>query len=685
MLTNHEEMGPWAQTIIRDRYAHTIGGQKETWAEIASRVARNVMSAVDAPQHLVQEITRVIRERKFMPGGRYLAASGRRMHQTQNCVLLRAEDSREGWSRHYYQANMALMTGAGVGGEYSAVRPEFSPLKRTSGYASGPMPLIQGINEMGRAAKQGGSRRAAIWAGLKWWHTDAMKLVDSKNWDDDIRAKKALDFNYPAPLDHTNISVGLDSGFFPAMSDPTNPQHGTAQSVYWRTVRNMLETAEPGFSIDIGENEGEDLRNAPVCAETKVLTDKGYVTVGSIVDQPVTIWTGWRWAEGVVFTKTMENAPIVKVTMSNGRFIRCEPSHEFLVDYATPMRCPAGELRAGTLLVVHAPEDDQWRNETVVSVEPDGFEDVYCADVKCPEHSFQAEGVIISNCTEVTSRDDSDICNLGSINMARIHSLEEMRQVIELGTAFLLAGTIYSDVPYEKIAVVREKNRRLGLGLMGLHEWLLVRGLKYGPSVELQPYLEAYAQSTAIAATWADQWGVSHPVKTRAIAPTGTIGIAAETTTGLEPIFCAAVKRRYYDHGVWRYQMVVDPTARRLMEMGIEADKIEDAYSLSEDVERRLSFQAWTQGYVDHAISSTINLPAWGTPQNNADTVQSFGETLLRYLPRLRGITCYPDGSRGGQPLTPVDIREALKFEGQVFTETAGDVCSLRGGGSCGA
>lgn len=549
MLTNHEEMGPWAQTIIRDRYAHTIGGQKETWAEIASRVARNVMAAVDAPQHLVQEITRIIRERKFMPGGRYLAASGRRMHQTQNCVLLRAEDSREGWSRHYYQANMALMTGAGVGGEYSAVRPEFSPLKRTSGYASGPMPLIQGINEMGRAAKQGGSRRAAIWAGLKWWHTDAMKLVDSKNWDDDIRAKKALDFNYPAPLDHTNISVGLDSGFFPAMSDATNPQHGAAQAIYWRTVRNMLSTAEPGFSIDIGENEGEDLRNA---------------------------------------------------------------------------------------------------------------------------------------CTEVTSRDDSDICNLGSINMARIHSLEEMRQVIELGTAFLLAGTIYSDVPYEKIAVVREKNRRLGLGLMGLHEWLLVRGLKYGPSTELQPYLEAYAQSTAVAATWADQWGVSHPVKTRAIAPTGTIGIAAETTTGLEPIFCAAVKRRYYDHGVWRYQMVVDPTARRLMEMGIDADKIEDAYSLSEDVERRLSFQAWTQEYVDHAISSTINLPAWGSVQNNEDTVQSFGETLLRYLPRLRGITCYPDGSRGGQPLTPVDIREALKFEGQVFTETAGDVCDLRGG-SCGA
>jgi ribonucleoside-diphosphate reductase alpha chain len=106
--------------------------------------------------------------------------------------------------------------------------------------------------------------------------------------------------------------------------------------------------------------------------------------------------------------------------------------------------------------------------------------------------------------------------------------------------------------------------------------------------------------------------------------------------------------------------------------------------TLADDVERRVSFQAWAQQFVDHGISSTINLPAWGSPLNNEDRVRPFGDMLIRYLPRLRGITCYPDGARGGQPLTRVDYREAAAHEGEVFSEVV-DVCDLRSGGSCGA
>lgn len=294
-----------------------------------------------------------------------------------------------------------------------------------------------------------------------------------------------------------------------------------------------------------------------------------------------------------------------------------------------------------------------------------------------------AEGVIISNCTEVTSSDDSDICNLGSINMSRIETLEDMKEVVELGTMFLLAGTLYSDVPYEKVAKVREKNRRLGLGLMGLHEWLLKRGKKYGPDEELGKFLEIYATSTEIAHRYADEWGISRPVKTRAIAPTGTIGIIAETTTGIEPIFCVAYKRRYLKGDVYHYQYVVDPCAKRLIESGVPVNQIEDAYTLAEDVERRVAFQAWVQKYVDHSISSTINLPAWGSELNNDGRVREFGEMLYKYLPYLRGVTVYPDGARGGQPLTPVRYQTAVKHIGEIFVEQM-DVCDLTKGGSCG-
>jgi ribonucleoside-diphosphate reductase alpha chain len=86
---------------------------------------------------------------------------------------------------------------------------------------------------------------------------------------------------------------------------------------------------------------------------------------------------------------------------------------------------------------------------------------------------------------------------------------------------------------------------------------------------------------------------------------------------------------------------------------------------------------------VDHAISSTVNLPAWGTEFNNKNLVRSFGNMLIKHLPHMRGITTYPDGSRGGQPLNPVPYSEAFGQEGVELVEEQANVCDLRGG-SCG-
>src|SRR5208337_2179357 len=145
----------------------------------------------------------------------------------------------------------------------------------------------------------------------------------------------------------------------------------------------------------------------------------------------------------------------------------------------------------------------------------------------------------------------------------------------------LVAGTEYSHVPYDKVASVRSENRRLGLGLMGIHEWLIQHGKKYGPDEDLEKYLEIYAQSTKVAHSWEDTWNLSHSVKTRAIAPTGTISIAAETTSGCEPIFCTAFKRRYLNGRTWNYQYVVETIAQRLIEVdGLKPEDIEDAYSI---------------------------------------------------------------------------------------------------------
>lgn len=150
-------------------------------------------------------------------------------------------------------------------------------------------------------------------------------------------------------------------------------------------------------------------------------------------------------------------------------------------------------------------------------------------------------------------------------------------------------------------------------------------------------------------------------------------------------MFAVAYKRRFLTEGTkWKYQYVVDGTAQALIERyGVAPDTIETALDLSKDYERRLAFQAGVQEYVDMSISSTINLPAWGSANNNESTVQSFTEVLAKYAPQLRGFTCYPDSSRGGQPLTTVPYEEALKHKDIIYEEH--DICDITGhGGSCG-
>lgn len=528
-------MSPFAETIYRQKYAQ----EGEEWGDTARRVVSTVMSPY-FPED-VERLTQAVTERKFMPGGRYLYATGKPFHQTQNCLLLTVEDSRESIADLMNRVASGLMTGAGIGIVWSKLRPNGAAVRGMGGTSTGPIAFMNAINEIGRNIMQGGSRRSAIWAGLHWNHADVFDFMKMKDWAPELVAMKEKDFNAAAPMDMTNISIILDDEFFYAFENEHDTMHDWAQRVYWTAVEGMLKTGEPGFSVDVGENAGEHLRNA---------------------------------------------------------------------------------------------------------------------------------------CTEVTSRDDNDICNLGSLNLARIESREEMAELTELATRFLLCGTLYSKVPYQGVADTREKNRRLGLGLMGMYEWLAVRGKPYAADSELAEWLEEYSRSDVYAKAAAERLGISTPIKTRAVAPTGTLGILAETTTGIEPLFAVAYKRRYLKGTTWHFQYVVEPIAKRLADQGLDPDSLETAYTLSLDPGRRLAFQAWVQTFVDHGISSTLNLPSYDSQMY---TPQDFGEILMEHLPSVRGVTVYPDGARGGQPLTVVSYAEAAAAEGIEYEELGNGMACVSG------
>jgi len=488
------------------------------------------------------ELVQKISDFKFLPGGRYLWYAGREARFYNNCYLLRLEDdTREEWSGVTQRAMSCLMTGGGIGVDVSLCRPSGRQLRRTGGVASGPIPLLYTLNEVGRNVMQGGSRRSALYGSLNWRHEDATNLLVAKNWHDmpagdvNIAQLKQSDFNFPAPLDMMNISLNYDDSWLNDLKREKNP-------TFLKNVRQAMMTGEPGFSFNFGDKQNETLRNA---------------------------------------------------------------------------------------------------------------------------------------CTEITSEDDSDVCNLGSVNLANIDNIDEFRDVVRLASKFLVCGLIRAELPYEKVRETRQKNSRIGLGLMGMHEWLLKRGYRYEMVDELKEWMKVYERESKRAADeHCDRLFLNRPKGYRAIAPTGTISILAGTTSGVEPIYAVAYRRRYLSDGTkWKHQFVVDGTAQGLIDSGIKPDSIESAVDLAADPERRIKFQFQLQKYVDHAISSTLNMPAWGTETNNEDQVEKFASIISHYAGGLRGLTVYPDGARGGQPITSVPYEEAHAKRGVIYEDNSEEQC----------
>jgi len=195
----------FAKEIFRRKYAQ---GPNDSWDALADRLVEDVCGSRWGTLPVLmsdsdrRDLAEHIKTMRFIPGGRYLYYAGRPYKAYNNCYLLRAEeDTREEWSAVTWRAMSCLMTGGGIGIDYSRLRPAGKPLSRTGGVASGPIPLMYAINEIGRNVMQGGSRRSAIYASLNWQHEDIPLFLRTKNWESFIRERKEADFNFPAPLD----------------------------------------------------------------------------------------------------------------------------------------------------------------------------------------------------------------------------------------------------------------------------------------------------------------------------------------------------------------------------------------------------------------------------------------------------------------------------------------------------
>jgi ribonucleoside-diphosphate reductase alpha chain len=265
-----------------------------------------------------------------------------------------------------------------------------------------------------------------------------------------------------------------------------------------------------------------------------------------------------------------------------------------------------------------------------------------------------------------------------------VNTLDELEEIIKYGMKALIAARMRSYYPIDKMRSVALSHPRVGLGVFGLHNWLIKRGLPYQWCDELDKLFKTLHDMAIFYGTmWTTRYNLPDLEGHIAHAPTGSIArLFGGISSGIEPIFALAYKWRYTLNNEVREQVVIDSNVETFMEQGIDLDTVEDAYYLAnpDGFKRRVEMQANIQRYCDNAISSTINLPAWGTPGNNELTLPIYRSILLEHLQELRGITVYANGSRSGQPLTAIPINEALEqvhIQGSEYSNCSNGACAL--------
>jgi ribonucleoside-diphosphate reductase alpha chain len=271
-------------------------------------------------------------------------------------------------------------------------------------------------------------------------------------------------------------------------------------------------------------------------------------------------------------------------------------------------------------------------------------------------------------------------CNLGSLNLGEYFSdergflWEEFKKDIGVAVRFLDNVVDLNFYPIEECAIITRKNRKIGLGIMGFADVLLMMGLPYDSQEardfgeKVMGFLDREAKSAS--AELARERGafpnfeksmwkrLGYPPLRNAtvttVAPTGTISIIAGASSGIEPIFSGVFYRNVLSGK--RLVEVHPAVERALRGRGLSLDEMTDERILKElgkawsparkvAVDAHVKMQAVFQRFSDSAVSKTVNLP------EDATTADIESAYLQAYDLGCKGITVYRDRSRSAQVL----------------------------------
>jgi ribonucleoside-diphosphate reductase alpha chain len=266
-----------------------------------------------------------------------------------------------------------------------------------------------------------------------------------------------------------------------------------------------------------------------------------------------------------------------------------------------------------------------------------------------------------------------EACNLGSLNLPRFADEQGQIDYPQLAEAVAWAIRFLDDVvevnryPLPEIDEMTRKTRKLGLGVMGFADLLILKGIPYDSedalrlAVELMTFirLESLAASARLAEERGPYPGFAGSPRQLAgepslrnatlntIAPTGTLSLIAGVSSGIEPIFAFSYER----HVLGTVLHELHPLYRQRREKGEAIDPRLFVTAREISPEWHIRMQAAFQKQVDNAVSKTINFP----PEATVDDVKR--AFLLAYEQGCKGLTVYRDKSRRQQVLNVCDSK----------------------------
>lgn len=308
-------------------------------------------------------------------------------------------------------------------------------------------------------------------------------------------------------------------------------------------------------------------------------------------------------------------------------------------------------------------------------------------------NSYIANGVVVRNCGEQPLL-PYEACNLGSISLAHMVKEEEgikkvdydkLKKIVHIAVRFLDDVIDMSRYPLEKIGKMAHGNRKIGLGVMGYADLLIILGIPYNSeeALELAQRVMSFIQDESKNASkeLAKEKGVFPNFKgsiydspdgyeirnatTTTIAPTGTLSIIADCSSGVEPLFAISFVKNVMDNDrlveVNKYfrEVAINEGfySEEVMEKIAEKGNLKDIDEVPSEFKRifvtaheispkwHVRTQAAFQKFVDNAVSKTVNFPSSATVQDVEDVY------MLAYRLDCKGITIFRDKSRGTQVL----------------------------------